>query len=144
VVDLYHGGRYQLYKYHRFQDARLVWAPEMAAAFFGGDPDNFNFPRYDLDITLLRAYENGKPAPIKDFFPFSKKGAAEGELVFVTGQPGSTQRQLTLSQLDSLRDLGLIPNALRLAELRGHAAAIRQDWTGSGARLAGCTVRGRK
>ena len=119
VVDLYHGGRYHLYKYHRFQDARLVWAPEKSMAFFGGDPDNFNFPRYDLDITLLRAYENGKPVQPADYFPFSKQGAAEGEMVFVSGHPGSTQRQLTMAQLQSVRDITLIDGMLRLAEVRG-------------------------
>src|SRR5712664_3423280 len=119
VVDLYHGGRYHLYRYHRFQDVRLVWVPEEAIAFFGGDPDNFNFPRYDLDIALLRAYENGKPAQVKDFFPFSKAGAEAGELVLVTGHPGSTQRQLTTSELATFRDIRLIGGLLRLAEERG-------------------------
>jgi len=119
VVDLYHGGRYHLYRYHRFQDVRLAWVPEQAIAFFGGDPDNFNFPRYDLDIALLRAYENGKPAQVKDFFPFSKAGAEAGELVLVTGHPGSTQRQLTTSELATFRDIRLIGGLLRLAEERG-------------------------
>ncbi len=119
VVDLYHGGQYQVYKYHRFQDTRLVWAPEKAAAFFGGDPDNFNFPRYDLDITVLRAYEGGKPAKIDSYFPFSKNGAAAGEMVFVTGQPGSTQRQLTVAQLTTLRDVTVLNTVIRLSELRG-------------------------
>jgi len=119
VVDLYHGGRYHLYRYHRFQDVRLVWVPEQAIAFFGGDPDNFNFPRYDLDIAVLRVYENGKPAQVKDFFPFSKAGAEAGEMVFVSGHPGSTQRQLTISELETFRDLRLIGGLLRLAEERG-------------------------
>jgi len=119
VVDLYHGGRYHLYRYHRFQDVRLVWVPEQAIAFFGGDPDNFNFPRYDLDIALLRAYENGGPARPKDFFPFSRAGAEAGEMVFVSGHPGTTQRQLTMSELETFRDLRLIGGLLRLAEERG-------------------------
>ena len=119
VVDLYHGGRYHLYRYHRFQDVRLVWVPEQGIAFFGGDPDNFNFPRYDLDIAVLRVYENGKPAQVKDFFPFSKAGAEAGEMVFVSGHPGSTQRQLTISELETFRDLRLIGGLLRLAEERG-------------------------
>src|SRR5467141_2685260 len=119
VVDLYHGGLYHLYRYHRFQDVRLAWAPEQAAAFFGGDPDNFNFPRYDLDVALLRAYENGRSAQTKDFFPFSKTGAEAGETVFVTGHPGSTQRQLTMSELDTFRDVRLLGDLLRLAEERG-------------------------
>lgn len=127
VVDLYHGGRYHLYRYHRFQDARLVFAPEKSIAFFGGDPDNFNFPRYDLDVSMLRAYENGKPAIVNDFFPFSKTGAQQGEMVFVTGHPGTTQRQLTMAQLRNVRDLQLINGLLRLAELRGVLEQYRHE-----------------
>jgi len=119
VVNLYHGGRYHLYRYHRFQDTRLVWAPEKDAAFFGGDPDNFNFPRYNLDITLLRAYEDGKPAAPKDYFTFSRQGATDGEMVFTFGHPGSTKRLLTMAQLESLRDVTLYSRMLELAELRG-------------------------
>jgi hypothetical protein len=119
LVDLYHGGRYDIYKYHRYADVRLVWAPEKAAAFFGGDPDNFMFPRYDLDMSLVRVYENGKPAAVQNFFPFNRNGAQDREPVFVTGHPGATQRQLTTAQLLSLRDVRLIDGLLYLAELRG-------------------------
>lgn len=119
LVDLYHGGRYHLYRYHRFQDARLVFVPEKDIAFFGGDPDNFNFPRYDLDMALLRAYENGKPAAVKDFFKFSGAGATAGELVFVTGHPGGTDRQLTLAELAAKRDLDVTDRLVKLAEIRG-------------------------
>jgi hypothetical protein len=119
VVELYHGGVYDLYKYHRYQDARLVFAPEEPIAFFGGDPDNFNFPRYDLDLGMLRAYEDGKPAKVDDYFPFSANGAEAGEMTFVLGHPGRTQRQLTVAQLDRVRDADLIPRLLSLSEIRG-------------------------
>ncbi|MBI3284409.1 MAG: S46 family peptidase, partial [Burkholderiales bacterium] len=135
LVNLYHGGQYQLYKYHKYADARIVFAPEKASASFGGDPDNFNFPRYDLDMGLIRVYENGKPAKIGNHFAFSKNGAQENEMVFVTGHPGSTQRQLTVAQLLSLRDIGLIDRLLRLAELRGVVEQYRQ--TGAEAERVG-------
>lgn len=119
VVELYHGGVYDLYQYHRFQDARLVFAPEEAIAFFGGDPDNFNFPRYDLDIGMLRAYEDGKPAKVADYFPFSAGGAGENELTMVLGHPGSTQRQYTIAQLERLRDVDQPSRLLYASEMRG-------------------------
>lgn len=119
VVTLYQGGRYHLYRYHRFDDVRLAFAPEQATAFFGGDPDNFMFPRYNLDMGLIRVYEGGKPAKVTQFFPVKPAGAAEGEAVFITGHPGSTQRGLTVAQLATQRDL-VLPQRLMLAsEWRG-------------------------
>ncbi|OJH41819.1 S46 family peptidase [Cystobacter ferrugineus] len=120
VVTLYQGGRYNLYKYQRFQDARLVFAPEHAIAFFGGDPDNFEFPRYDLDVAFVRVYgKDGKPARPSHYFKWSEHGAKEGELTFISGHPGKTSRGLTISQLEFLRDVSLPRNLFRLAELRG-------------------------
>ena len=119
VVTLYQGGKYNLYKYQRFQDVRLVFAPEHAIAFFGGDPDNFEFPRYDLDVTFVRAYKDGKPAKSPNYFKWSDKGAKEGEPTFVSGHPGRTSRGLTVAQLEYLRDTGLPKQLFRLSELRG-------------------------
>ncbi|MDB5364618.1 MAG: hypothetical protein JWM77_545 [Rhodospirillales bacterium] len=119
VVTLYQGGRYELYKYKHYDDLRLVLAPEAAIAFFGGDPDNYEFPRYDVDMTLLRAYENDKPARTPVYFPLAKTGPAEGELTFGVGNPGVTQRGLTTAQLELQRDV-LIPQLVaHLAEKRG-------------------------
>ena len=126
VVTLYQGGQYHLYRYHRFSDVRLVWAPEDAAPNFGGDPDNFNYPRFGLDAAMLRAYENGKPAVVKDYFPFSQSGAKADELVFTSGNPGRTSRLLTVSQLETVRDVRLISAMRRGYELRGALTQYRK------------------
>lgn len=119
VVTLYHGGMYHLYKYQRYQDVRLVFAPEFSVAFFGGDPDNFMFPRYDYDVSFLRVYDHDKPLETKDFFKWSKDGAREDELTFVTGHPGKTSRLLTISELEFERDVALMNRLLLYSELRG-------------------------
>lgn len=123
AVSLYNGGRYFIYAYKRYDDVRLVFAPELDIASFGGDPDNFNFPRWCLDMSFLRAYEDGQPAKTPDHFDWRKGGAAENDPVFITGHPGSTDRLLTVSQLKFLRDV-LIPIWIeRYAELRGRMLA---------------------
>ncbi|MCC7110573.1 MAG: S46 family peptidase, partial [Deltaproteobacteria bacterium] len=119
VVTLYAGGAYNLYKYKRYQDVRLAFAPEFAIAFFGGDPDNFMFPRYDLDASFVRVYENGKPLQTKSYFPFAKAGAKAGDLAFVSGHPGRTSRNATVAELSFIRDVEQPSRLLRLAELRG-------------------------
>ena len=119
VVRLYQGGVFNLYKYQRFQDIRLVFAPELSIAFFGGDPDNFNFPRYNLDAAFIRVYEENKPVKMDHFFSWSKAGAADGELTFTAGNPGRTERLLTIAQLEAQRDLSQPATLLRLAEYRG-------------------------
>jgi hypothetical protein len=104
VITLYQGGAYHLYRFKRYDDVRIVFAPEEQAAFYGGDPDNFEYPRFDLDICIFRAYENGQPAKIEHFLKWNTQGPSDGELTFVSGHPGKTDRQLTVDELAYMRD----------------------------------------
>ena len=141
IVSLYQGGEYWLYTYKAYTDVRLVFAPEQQAAFFGGDPDNFTYPRYDIDMALFRVYENGKPLHTDNFLKWSAKGAAPGELTFISGHPGSTERDDTVSQLLIQRDV--VGPALteylqrRVAAAQAFAAQGREQ-----ARLVGSTIFG--
>jgi hypothetical protein len=117
VVTLYQGGQYNLYRYKKYTDVRLVFVPEFQAAFFGGDPDNFNYPRFNIDMALVRAYENDKPVKAEHYLKWSEKGAKEGDLVFVVGHPGSTSRLNTVAHLEQLRDVS-IPLLIRMLERR--------------------------
>ncbi len=119
AVALYDGGQYYLYRYHRYDDVRLVFAPESDIAAFGGDPDNFQFPRWSLDFSMLRAYEHGRPAETPQYLSFDFDGPRAGQLVFVAGHPGTTARLETRAQLEFARDVALPATLLRSAELRG-------------------------
>ncbi len=119
VVSLYHGGVYDLYHYKKFTDVRLVFAPEYAVAQFGGDSDNFNFPRYDFDVGMLRAYENGKPAATPQYLRWSANGSKADDLVFVAGNPGQTDRELTVAQLDYERRYFYPAVVPELGQIRG-------------------------
>jgi hypothetical protein len=117
VVTLYQGGAYHLYRYKRYDDVRLVFAPEQQIAFYGGDPDNFEYPRYDLDICIFRVYENGQPAKIDHYLKWNSSGPSDRELIFVSGSPGKTDRQLTVDELADMRDRYL-PYVLRMFNRR--------------------------
>jgi len=125
VVTFYSGQVYNLYKYKKYTDVRLVFAPEFDIAFFGGDPDNFTYPRYDLDITFFRVYEDGKPAHLDHYLQWSRTGVKDGDLIFVSGHPGSTGRLLTMAQVEFLRDVQY-PMVLKLFERR---VALLQDFS---------------
>ncbi len=119
VVTLFHGAQFHLYEYRRFQDLRVVFAPEFQMAAFGGDPDNFNFPRYGFDAAFLRIYVDGAPAKTPEHLKWSKKSAKEGDVVFVSGHPGGTERSLTVAQYEYLRDVSLPWAIASYAEQRG-------------------------
>jgi hypothetical protein len=126
VVSLYQGGQYKLYKYRKYSDVRLVFAPEFAISFFGGDPDNFNFPRFCLDSAFVRLYEQGKPAQTPVHLKWRRDAPAAGELVFVAGNPGSTSRLDTRAQLEMQRDWQIPVRQLVRSELRGRMTEYGQ------------------
>lgn len=117
VVTLYQGGQYHLYQFRRYTDVRLVFAPEQQIAFFGGDPDNFEYPRYCLDVCFFRVYENNEPAKVEHYLGWSQAGVSDGELIFVSGHPGRTSRSLTVSHLEMTRDV-VMPQQLDLLRRR--------------------------
>lgn len=123
AVTLYNGGQYFIYAYKRYDDVRLVFAPELDIAAFGGDPDNFNFPRWSLDFSFLRVYEDGKPASTPNYFKWRQAGPSADEPVFITGHPGSTDRSLTVSQLKMQRDVSIPLYLYRFNEFRGRLLA---------------------
>jgi len=127
VVDLYHGGQYKLYRYHRYADVRLVFSPGDRAAFFGGDPDNFNFPRFDLDCAFVRLYEDGKPAVTPGHLRWTPRSPVFGEPVFVAGNPGGTFREETVAEVEAQRDLVRPLNMTELAELRGRMIRFGEE-----------------
>jgi hypothetical protein len=119
VVSLYQGGQNKLYVFRKYSDVRIVFAPEFQTAFFGGDPDNFNFPRYDLDMAFVRLYENGRPVATPTHLRWSAAAPKEAEPVFVSGNPGATSRLLTADQLQVVRDVVMPQNMMQFSELRG-------------------------
>ncbi|HJY85837.1 MAG TPA: S46 family peptidase [Candidatus Acidoferrales bacterium] len=122
VITLYEGGVFNLYRYKKYTDVRLVFAPEADIAFYGGDPDNFTYPRYDLDVAFFHIYENGQPLRVEHYLVWNPQGVGEGNLVFVSGNPGSTSRQKTMAQLEFARDVQF-PETLRM--LRARLALLR-------------------
>src|SRR5258706_368900 len=127
VISLYDGGQYKLYTYRKYSDVRLVFAVEFATAFFGGDPDNFNFPRYDLDFSFLRLYENGAPVSTPEHLRWNSSAPKDGDPVFVAGNPGGTDRQLTAAQLLTMRDVIRPPLLMQLSELRGRYSRFAEE-----------------
>jgi hypothetical protein len=129
VITLYQGGAYHLYRFKKYTDVRLVFAPEKDIAFFGGDPDNFEYPRYDLDVCFFRAYENDKPVKVEHYLTWSKEGCKDGELIFVSGHPGRTSRMYTTQHLEYLRDRSVpwILNYLRRQEVLLKTYSDRSD-----------------
>jgi hypothetical protein len=130
VVTLYQGGRYHLYRFKRYTDVRVVFAPEQQIAFYGGDPDNFEYPRYCLDVCFFRAYEDGKPAKIEHYLQWSQAGTKDGDLIFVSGHPGRTSRLFTMPELEYVRDIQyprLMQRLFRMEVVLGSYSASSQE-----------------